>query len=818
MKSLMRLILFAALGPWTAAAGSLSPAREAGYLYLSPVPGAPYVSDQTRFVLLRFVNVSPAEITNLATDFITVAGLSSGLHSGSVRVASDGRTVIYEMPPNFSQNESVTVTLSPRLAAGTLGALGAFEYQFMITAPMSGTPLPGMPSTTPGGLDAQTPPGSGLLTASGSTTNSGTGSTNFTAATLPNGVSVPTGFPKVTISVNEDPSPGCLFLENALGGVPPYTMILDNRGLPVWYRRGRMSGLTIQKNGQLTWYPEPGSGFISCDQNFHYTKTYTTSNGYQTDGHDLKVLADGSYFMLGNRANSVDLSLHVPGASGWASVTETVIQGFTAKGELIFQWRAWDNYQLRDQRDYVDFPHMNGLDIDEDGNLLVSCRQLSEVTKINRDNGDIIWRLGGAHSDFTFVNDPLNGISFQHNISALGHGHYLVFDNGNYHVPLESRAAEYELDPTSRTATLAWQFRDSPKKFASYLGSAQRLPNGNTLINFVLAKYPKVIEVDAAGARHFELSMAPGSDAYRACRLPWNGVVEAPYLIAEPQLDNLTLIFNKFGDTNVAYYRIYAGPSPQPKTLLATSTTTLKRLTNLENGRLYYFRVTAVNPQGVESGYSNEESLLVNMVKAGEQMVKNGDLSQGRSYWSWTLTGGASAQWQITNGLSCVEIAKGGNGLASIQLKQGPMPIIQGWDYILEFDAWAQGPRYMEAKVSSMATPYVDYNLLGGIFLTPVKTHFRFVFTMKETSDFNAFLMFNLGASTLGVYLDNISLFTPPPGDFNQDGSQNLQDLAILSSQWLKQQPQQVSDMDGNGKVDFNDFARFGKYWNPAGQ
>jgi len=58
--------------------------------------------------------------------------------------------------------------------------------------------------------------------------------------------------------------------------------------------------------------------------------------------------------------------------------------------------------------------------------------------------------------------------------------------------------------------------------------------------------------------------------------LPWRGVAIQPYLILEPYPDNLTLIFNQFGDTNVAYYRIYGGTSPHPTTLLAESGTTLK--------------------------------------------------------------------------------------------------------------------------------------------------------------------------------------------------------------------------------------------------
>jgi hypothetical protein len=509
------------------------------------------------------------------------------------------------------------------------------------------------------------------------------------------------------------------------------------------------------------------------------------------------------------------MSLYVPGGPTSASVKEGVIQEFTETGELIFQWRAWDHYDV--SQSGTDFPHMNALEVDEDGHLLVSSRHLNEVTKINRDTGEIIWRLSGANSSFTFVNDPLNGIRHQHNISALGNGRYMVFDNGNGRTPQVSRSVEYELDLTNLTATLVWQFRDTPDKYSYWFGSSQRLPTGNTLINFVRAQYPKAIEVDADGAKRFELSLVPSADGYRAFRFPWNGMVEVPYLILELQRDNVALIFNKFGDTDVSYYRIYGGTSPQPTTLLATSTTTLKHLTNLENGRRYYFRISAVNSEGIESGFSNEESLIVNIVKPGGQMVVNGGFSLGTSPWAWTVTGGAAGQWRITNGVSFFDITNGGSAAASLQLRQAGMPLWQGRKYVFEFDAWSQSPRYIEAKVAQSTSPFLNHSGIGVSFVTPTPTHYRYVFTMEAASDFNASVMFNLGTSPFDVFLDNVSLFNVPPGDFNLDGKVDYQDLAVLAGDWLQKQPDLVTDLDGNGMVDLKDFAVFGENWNGTG-
>ncbi len=787
--------------------------HQAGYLYLSPVPGASYVSEQTRYILVRFEQVTPAQVTNLLTDFITVSATHSGHHFGATRVASDGRTVIFTISADFTTNELVTVTLNPQVEPGAMGQVAPYQYQFMTDAPMPGS-LPLVrralqPLATTPHAAAQ----SGLRR--NSSQNSLGPPAAPTAVRLSNGISVPSDFPQVVVTVNTNPSPGYLFLENGLDGAPPYTMMLDNNGLAVWYRRGRMYDFKIQKNGLITWCLSDVTGFPAFDRNFNYLRTYLTTNGYLTDGHELKVQPDGTYFMIGFRTNTVDMGQYFLGGTP-SSVRETVMQEFTTAGDLILQWRAWDNYDIRDENGNTDFPHMNGIDIDEDGNIVVSARHLSEITKINRDSGEVMWRLGGPHRTFTFVNDPFNGTSMQHNISVLGNGHYMVFDNGNYHYPQVSRAVEYQLDLSNLTAALVWQFRDNPDKYADYLGSAQRLPSGDTLINFVLAQYPKAIEVDPHGVKHFELSLVPGADAYRAFRLPWNGVVAAPYLIVEPQADNITLVFNKFGDPDVAYYRIYGGPSPQPSTVVAESSRTLAQLSSLQNG-VYYFRVTSVDSHGLESAFSNEESVHVNIFQPGQNMLANGDFSQGTNSWTFTVSGTAAAAWSIQNGVSHISITNGGTSLDDIQLLQGGKPLLVGNQYVLDFDAWAANSRYIDVNVVQNGEPYFNYSGIPPPFLTPNRAHFHYVFTMERPSDFSANLRFNFGTSIGDVYLANVRLFHPAAGDLNLDARVDLFDLNIFTANWLKQGTGLPGDLNRDGKVDFTDFGILGANWGTGG-
>ena len=69
----------------------------------------------------------------------------------------------------------------------------------------------------------------------------------------------------------------------------------------------------------------------------------------------------------------------------------------------------------------VNWTHGNALDLDADGNLLVSFRSLSEITKIDTRTGEVLWRMGGLRNQFTF---PDSGPPFlrQHGVRVAPAG------------------------------------------------------------------------------------------------------------------------------------------------------------------------------------------------------------------------------------------------------------------------------------------------------------------------------------------------------------------------------------------------------------
>ena len=234
--------------------------------------------------------------------------------------------------------------------------------------------------------------------------------------------------------------------------------------------------------------------------------------------------------MLAHDYQQVAMDTVVQGGNPNAVVNGLVIQELDENKNVVFQWRSFDHFKITDATydidltdSLIDWVHANALDVDTDGNILVSCRHLDEITKINRQTGDIIWRWGGEYcknNQFTFINDP-TGFSHQHFIRKLTNGNLSLFDNGNLHSPEYSRAVEYQLDEENKLAFLVWEYSNDPISFSSAMGSVNRLPDHNTIIGWGTGVNPAISEVDAQGNVTQFLTIPDTIVNYRGYKFPW---------------------------------------------------------------------------------------------------------------------------------------------------------------------------------------------------------------------------------------------------------------------------------------------------------
>ncbi|HVY63385.1 MAG TPA: aryl-sulfate sulfotransferase [Gammaproteobacteria bacterium] len=199
-------------------------------------------------------------------------------------------------------------------------------------------------------------------------------------------------------------------------------------------------------------------------------------------------------------------------------------------------------------------------------NVIVSSRQASLLAIVARD-GRIVWRLGPDFGE-TEALRKIRQIIGQHHAHLIppglpGAGNLLVFDNGGasgYGAPTavapdgqgifaRANSRVLEIDPV--TLELVWSYVSPAQFYSSNISSAQRLPNGNTLVTE--GAPGRVFEVTRDGTLVWEYMSPffgtagprPSNAVYRAYRLPYDWIpqLERPkeHAVTPPALGDYKL-------------------------------------------------------------------------------------------------------------------------------------------------------------------------------------------------------------------------------------------------------------------------------------
>jgi hypothetical protein len=316
----------------------------------------------------------------------------------------------------------------------------------------------------------------------------------------------------------------------------PYIMMLDNYGTPIYFKKISGIDLKVLPNGDLAYaffdfFNPTVQFYLTVDHQYKAIDTIRMGNGYFIDNHDLLSLENGHYLTMAYDPQIVDMSKVVEGGNPEAVVTGLVIQEVDTDQNVYFEWRSWDHMEITDASDAVDltaenidYVHANAFEFDQDGNLLVSQRHMDEITKINYETGEIIWRMGLLAKKNQFLFNDTVGFTHQHDIRVLPNGNYTVYDNGNHHKPFPySQAVEYQVDEENMTATKVWNFVDDPPVFAFATGSNRRITDERVLIGWGLGSWPMLAsEVSLNGDKHFDMKGPDSIFVYRAIKHDWD--------------------------------------------------------------------------------------------------------------------------------------------------------------------------------------------------------------------------------------------------------------------------------------------------------
>jgi len=547
-------------------AGGILAQQESPYQYVSPKPNSILVSNETNIILSHETKLQESSIVQ---NLISVIGSVSGMHTGDFLLTDDDQTIVFNPHKPFTYNEVVTVSVQQGIKTSTDVELQDYAFSFETEKVEVTEPYHVW-------FDDDLKPVKN--------SNQSVGGGNVNVSTLP--------APPITIDSLNNPSPGYIFMATWDRNVPAlygnFIFILDSVGHIVDSVRvnGAPFDFQIQPNGRLSYalgdfsinVPLPGQDLrqIVLDSTLAVVDSFKTKNGYTTDFHEFLMLPNGHVMMMSYHTIIFDMSTIVPGGQTNCSLVINIIQEQDTDKNVVFEWRNIDYIPITDSdldltAGRINYGTLNAFEMDDDGNILASFRNHSEIMKINRATGEVMWRMGSPRGEFTFVDENEANAPYyfsrQHNIVRLPNGNISLFDNGERHLPAPySRGVEYALDEDTKVATLVSEFTyPNGNIFCRTAGNAQKLSNGGWFIGYGVPHPQQVkrnaVEYHPDGSIALELSLPAGVLAYRAYKFPWKELIERPSVTIFEIQEGNTYTFNdstfsSFTDVTIWYIEL----------------------------------------------------------------------------------------------------------------------------------------------------------------------------------------------------------------------------------------------------------------------
>ena len=393
--------------------------------------------------------------------------------------------------------------------------------------------------------------------------------------------------PPVTVLLNSGSTAGgYIFLgPQAVSATSPVQgpEIVDNLGRIVWFlpTPGALATdirvQTYQGSPVLTWsqgvtFGDTRAGDTTdyiADSTYKVIATVKGGNGLNADVHEFRLTPQNTALIT--LYNNVQADLSSVGGPVNGTVTEGVVQEIdVASGNVLLEWHSLPNVPLDMSYNAppsaagvpYDYFHINSVNLDTDGNLLISSRFTCTVFKLNRSTGSIIWRLGGKNSDFAL--GPGLPFAFQHDAIAVDASTIRIFDNESDGTAVRphSRVIWVNHDDAAMTASIVQSEEHPDGLSAGAEGGSQGLPNGDTFVEWGIVG--RFSEFSPSGQLLFDAREAPGYGSYRGYRYPWVGSPAAAPVAAPVQNSDGSIAVHAVwnGATEVASWEVLGGATP----------------------------------------------------------------------------------------------------------------------------------------------------------------------------------------------------------------------------------------------------------------
>jgi hypothetical protein len=529
-------------GPTCGPATLNNSALQDGAVTVSPLPGSRDASPQTQ---ISFLGVPAADLSVLS-----VVGTRTGAHAGRLEAYSQGDGASFVLARPLAEGERVTVRARARINGSEQPLLDQF-------AVASEDVISSTPETIHPGSSAEVQ------------------SFRSRPDLRPPLLTVTAASPAVQV--------GDEFVAPYSGPGQAGPMIVESDGTMVWFKPlpayTSATNFRVQEyEGKpvLTWWQGDISvhGF-GTGEDYVYDDTYTevahvkAGNGHEADLHEFQLTPQGTALITAY--DPILCNVSSVGGPAYGAVTDGVFQEIDVKtGLVMYEWTTLDHVGLSESYEYAgnsstrwpfDFFHVNSINLDRDGSLLVSGRNTWTVYRVEARSGQIAWRLGGKHSSFTEAAGTRT--AWQHDPRELADGAISIFDNGaSPSVHSQSRGIVVSVNQQAKTATLVSQLTHVPALVADSQGNVQALENGDWFVGW--GQLADLSEFSPQGALLFDAHFPEHVQSYRDFRFAWTGTpAHSPTYVFQPAVPGTGTVYASWnGATLVASWRVLAGATP----------------------------------------------------------------------------------------------------------------------------------------------------------------------------------------------------------------------------------------------------------------
>ena len=330
---------------------------------------------------------------------------------------------------------------------------------------------------------------------------------------------------------------GEIFVTPQQGPLQNGAMIVAPDGNVIWFHpvaKGDMAAdLRVQRylgKPVLTWWQGySGAGLgqgvdVIDDPSYRTVAVVHAANGLQADLHEFEITPRGTalitaYYPVYWDASSVE-GLKAADRAGLGRPGDRH-QDRTASVPVGQPRPRPAHRQLRtvpkSAGSPFDYFHVNSLDPDGEGNLIISGRNTWAAYNVDP-SGRTLWALGGKHSSFRIGSAAK--FAFQHAVRTAPDNQRTItlFDNGAGPPPIhpQSRGLTLQLDPATGTAKLLRATMHSPSLLADFEGNVQSLGAGDQMLGW--GQQPYFSEYGPDGQMVFEGRFVDANSSYRAYR------------------------------------------------------------------------------------------------------------------------------------------------------------------------------------------------------------------------------------------------------------------------------------------------------------